>query len=468
MGSSRVLRRTSIGTNAMARLQTKTSLCTKSSRVRSNDRFPWSMRRKLRANSEMDETVSVPSETAKAPCSIKVVGVGGGGGNTVNRMIESIDDEDASVEFWTVNTDVQALCKSKAPNRIQIGPSATRGLGAGAKPAIGRSAAVESVKAIESALSKTDMVFVTAGMGGGTGSGATPVIAEVARRAGSLTVGIVTKPFGFEGQVRMNQAVAAIEELRKQVDILIVVSNDRLLEVSPSDLPLQEAFILADNILRQGIVGISEIITKPGLINVDFADVRSVMQNAGLALMGIGRGSGKNRAQDAALAAVTSPLLDFPIQQAKGVVYTVTGNKDMSLTEVAQVSNVIQKMVGNDANVIFGALIDENMGDEMSVIVVATNFEDPEMASAYAKAATGAGTVSQTAKSIGMNAGGAEAEAVEIKSKSKQAQTRVAPETAVPQAPPRRSSKSKPTTLGGKVKRFAGNLIRLALGRPRN
>jgi len=416
----------------------------------------------------MDETVSVPSETAKAPCSIKVVGVGGGGGNTVNRMIESIDDEDASVEFWTVNTDVQALCKSKAPNRIQIGPSATRGLGAGAKPAIGRSAAVESVKAIESALSKTDMVFVTAGMGGGTGSGATPVIAEVARRAGSLTVGIVTKPFGFEGQVRMNQAVAAIEELRKQVDILIVVSNDRLLEVSPSDLPLQEAFILADNILRQGIVGISEIITKPGLINVDFADVRSVMQNAGLALMGIGRGSGKNRAQDAALAAVTSPLLDFPIQQAKGVVYTVTGNKDMSLTEVAQVSNVIQKMVGNDANVIFGALIDENMGDEMSVIVVATNFEDPEMASAYAKAATGAGTVSQTAKSIGMNAGGAEAEAVEIKSKSKQAQTRVAPETAVPQAPPRRSSKSKPTTLGGKVKRFAGNLIRLALGRPRN
>uniref|UniRef100_A0A7S4DM17 Cell division protein FtsZ n=1 Tax=Lotharella globosa TaxID=91324 RepID=A0A7S4DM17_9EUKA len=322
--------------------------------------------------------VAVPSETAKAPCSIKVVGVGGGGGNTVNRMIESIDEGDASVEFWAVNTDVQALCKSKAPNRIQIGPGTTRGLGAGAKPAIGRSAAVESVKAIESALSKTDMVFVTAGMGGGTGSGATPVIAEVARRAGSLTVGIVTKPFSFEGQIRMQQAVAAIEELRKQVDILIVVSNDRLLEVSPSDLPLQEAFILADNILRQGIVGISEIITKPGLINVDFADVRSVMQNAGLALMGIGRGSGKNRAQDAALAAVTSPLLDFPIQQAKGVVYTVTGNKDMSLTEVAQVSNVIQKMVGQDANVIFGALIDENMGDEMSVIVVATNFEDPE------------------------------------------------------------------------------------------
>eukprot|EP00466_Bigelowiella_natans_P014059 jgi/Bigna1/92991/estExt_fgenesh1_pm.C_1360003 len=389
-----------------------------------------SPRLQQRVNADSYSAVSVPSESAKAPCSIKVVGVGGGGGNTVNRMIESIDEEDASVEFWAVNTDVQALCKSKAPNRIQIGPSTTKGLGAGAKPTIGRAAAVESVKAIESALSKTDMVFVTAGMGGGTGSGATPVIAEVARRAGSLTVGIVTKPFGFEGQIRMNQAVGAIEELRKQVDILIVVSNDRLLEVSPSDLPLQEAFILADNILRQGIVGISEIITKPGLINVDFADVRSVMQNAGLALMGIGRGSGKNRAQDAALAAVTSPLLDFPIQQAKGVVYTVTGNKDMSLTEVAQVSNVIQKMVGQDANVIFGALIDENMGDEMSVIVVATNFEDPEETSYNQANAASAPSYNSPPPS-----------------------SMAAPETAIPEMP-KRIAKEPPKTLRGKFKRI--------------
>ena len=219
------------------------------------------------------------------------------------------------------------------------------------------------------------MVFVTAGMGGGTGSGAAPVVAELAKKHGCLTVGIVTKPFSFEGRRRMQQAISAIEELEAQVDILIVVSNDKLLEIVPESVPLQEAFTLADEILRQGISGISDIVMKPGLINVDVADVRSVMQDAGPALMGIGRGFGKTRARDAALAAISSPLLDFPIEKAHGVVFTITGNSDMSLQEVNDIASIISNIVADDANIIFGSSVDESYGDEMAVTVVATSFE---------------------------------------------------------------------------------------------
>jgi len=221
------------------------------------------------------------------------------------------------------------------------------------------------------------MVFVTAGMGGGTGSGAAPVVAELAKSAGALTVGIVTRPFKFEGRRRSVQAEAAIEELEKHVDILVVVSNDKLLQIVPDDLPLERSFAVADEILRQGITGISDIIVKPGLINVDFADVRAVMANAGPALMGIGRGFGKTRARDAALAAVSSPLLDFPIEKAKGVVFTITGNGDMSLQEVQDVASVIEGIVGDDANIIFGTSVDDSYGDEIAVTVVATSFEVP-------------------------------------------------------------------------------------------
>eukprot|EP00467_Chlorarachnion_reptans_P022622 CAMPEP_0114492612 /NCGR_PEP_ID=MMETSP0109-20121206/3651_1 /TAXON_ID=29199 /ORGANISM="Chlorarachnion reptans, Strain CCCM449" /LENGTH=571 /DNA_ID=CAMNT_0001669473 /DNA_START=61 /DNA_END=1777 /DNA_ORIENTATION=+ len=323
--------------------------------------------------------VQILSEDGKPPCIIKVVGIGGGGGNTVNRMIDFLGEEnaeDAGVEFWSINTDVQALGKSLAKNRIQIGPEETRGLGAGSKPEVGRLAAEESAAVISAIMRDTDMVFVTAGMGGGTGSGAAPVVAQAAKLQGCLTVGVVTKPFHFEGKKRTRQAAEAIDELRNHVDILIVVSNDKLLEVAPSGMALQDAFAQADDILRQGIVGISEIITKPGLINVDFADVNSIMSNAGLALMGIGEGEGPTRAKDAAFAAINSPLLDFPLENAKGVVYTITGGPDMSLAEVNSVAEVIAEMVHPDANVIFGATTDENAGNKMRVVVVATNFEN--------------------------------------------------------------------------------------------
>mmetsp|Transcript_15141 Transcript_15141/g.24696 ORF Transcript_15141/g.24696 Transcript_15141/m.24696 type:complete len:671 (-) Transcript_15141:392-2404(-) len=331
------------------------------------------------SSSSPADATTVLSEDGKPPCKIKVVGIGGGGGNTVNRMIEymGMDDAyDSGVEFWSINTDVQALSRSLAGNRIQIGPEETKGLGAGSKPEVGKIAAEESAEVIGAIVRDTDMVFVTAGMGGGTGSGAAPVVAAISKHTGCLTVGVVTKPFHFEGKKRLRQAREAIQELRKHVDILIVVSNDKLLEVAPTGMALQDAFAQADDILRQGIVGISEIITKPGLINVDFADVNSVMSNAGLALMGIGVGSGPSRAQDAAMAAITSPLLDFPLENAKGVVYTINGGPDMSLQEVNRVAEVIAEMVHPEANVIFGASTDESMGNSIKVVVVATNFEN--------------------------------------------------------------------------------------------
>merc|ERR1719183_2423959 len=318
-------------------------------------------------------TASIQPEGGNSPCVIKVIGVGGGGGNAVNRMVGGVE----GVEFWSINTDAQALSRSLAPNTCNIGAKLTRGLGAGGNPEIGRKAAEESRDLIGEAVSAGDLVFVTAGMGGGTGSGAAPIVAEVAKEMGCLTVGVVTKPFAFEGRRRMQQANDAITNLRDKVDTLIVVSNDKLLQIVPDNTPLQDAFSVADDILRQGVVGISEIIVRPGLINVDFADVRSVMADAGSALMGIGTGSGKTRAQDAAIAAISSPLLDEPVQDATGVVFNILGGPELSLKEVDRAAKVIYNNVDEDANVIFGALIDDEIADgTVSITVLATGFSE--------------------------------------------------------------------------------------------
>ncbi|CAM9183527.1 unnamed protein product [Heterosigma akashiwo] len=320
---------------------------------------------------------AVIPEGGVSPCNIKVVGVGGGGGNAINRMVSS---NVGGVEFWCLNTDAQALARHDS--RIQtlnIGMDVTRGLGAGGVPEIGKKAALESREDIAEALRGSDLVFVTAGMGGGTGSGAAPVVADVAREQGALTVGVVTKPFGFEGRRRSMQAVASIQNLKEVVDTLIVVSNDKLLQIIPENTPLEQAFSVADDILRQGVVGISDIIVRPGLINVDFADVRSVMAGAGTALMGIGRGEGKHRAEDAAAAAINSPLLDFPINEAQGIVFNVVGGADMTLQEINAAAEVIYENVDPSANIIFGALIDENMQDSgISITVLACGFNNPD------------------------------------------------------------------------------------------
>lgn len=308
------------------------------------------------------------------PCTIKVLGVGGGGGNAVNRMIETRIE---GVSFWAINTDAQALAKSLSPNVLNIGRDLTRGLGAGGDPGVGKQAALENIKELDRICQGADMVFITAGMGGGTGSGAAPVLAQVAKEDnGCLTVGVVTKPFAFEGRKRMKQAEAAIEELRKHVDTVIVVSNDKLLRIVPDNTPVTEAFLVADDILRQGVVGISEIILKTGLVNVDFADVRAVMKDAGTALMGVGTGVGRNRAADAAIAAISSPLLDFPIQKSKRIVFNIVGGSDMGLQEINEASEVIYENADDNANIIFGALVDESMGEEISITVLACDFED--------------------------------------------------------------------------------------------
>ena len=311
-----------------------------------------------------------------SPCIIKVIGVGGGGGNAVNRMIQT---QIEGVSFWAINTDAQALDKSLSPNRLNIGRTITRGLGAGGIPNVGKTAALENVHDMEHICNGADMVFITAGMGGGTGSGAAPVLADIAKNTcGCLTVGVVTKPFQFEGRKRMKQAEEAIENLRKYVDTLIVVSNDKLLKIVPDNTPVTDAFLVADDILRQGVVGISEIIIKTGLVNVDFADVRSVMKDAGTALMGVGTGEGKTRAADAAVAAISSPLLDFPISEAKRIVFNVVGGPGLGLSEINAASEVIYENAHEDANIIFGALIDEKMGDEVSITVLACDFQQTD------------------------------------------------------------------------------------------
>ncbi len=307
---------------------------------------------------------------------IKVIGVGGGGGNAVNRMIAS---EITGVEFWTLNTDAQALLQSNSPKRFQIGQKITKGLGAGGNPAIGKKAAEESRSEIAHALEGADLVFITAGMGGGTGTGAAPVIAEIAKEAGALTVGIVTRPFTFEGRRRLQQADDGIEELQTRVDTLIIIPNNKLLAVTAEQTPIQEAFRVADDILRQGVQGISDMITIPGLVNVDFADIRAVMSDAGSALLGIGIGSGKSRAREAAMTAISSPLLESSIEGANGVVFNITGGADLTLHEVNAAAEIIYEVVDPNANIIFGAVIDEKMANEVRITVIATGFaNDPE------------------------------------------------------------------------------------------
>lgn len=316
--------------------------------------------------------MSAVPEGGVSPCVIKVVGVGGGGGNAVMRMIET---GVSGVDFIAINTDSQALARFDGIcATINIGSQVTRGLGAGGVPDNGRKAAEESRAEIMKHVSGSDLVFVTAGMGGGTGSGAAPIVAEMAKESGALTVGVVTKPFGFEGRRRMQQALVSVEKLRATVDTLIIVSNDRLLQIIPENTPLQKAFSVADDVLRQGVVGISEIIIRPGLINVDFADVRTIMGDAGTALMGIGRGSGRARAQEAAASAISSPLLDFPIEKAKGVVFNIVGGNDLTLQEINAAAEVIYEAVDPNANIIFGALVDDNMDGEIAITVIATGF----------------------------------------------------------------------------------------------
>lgn len=319
-------------------------------------------------------SVPLMPEGGLSPCVIKVIGVGGGGSNAVDRMM---DTRIEGVEYWAVNTDAQALGRSKAKGAsiLNIGFGVTRGLGAGGNPEVGRMAGEESREEIKTMVEGSDLIFVTSGMGGGTGSGAAPVVAEIAKEAGALTVGIVTKPFVFEGTRRMRQASEAIERLTTNVDTVIVVSNNKLLEIIPENTPLEASFAVADDILRQGVVGISEIIVRPGLINVDFADVRSVMHDSGSALMGIGTGNGKNGAEEAAAAAISSPLLDSPIDQATGVVFNIVGGPTLSLKQVDRAARVIYKAVHEDANVIFGGLIDENIVDDtVTMTVLATGF----------------------------------------------------------------------------------------------
>ncbi|NJR38902.1 MAG: cell division protein FtsZ [Leptolyngbyaceae cyanobacterium CSU_1_4] len=309
----------------------------------------------------------VPSSIAK----IKVIGVGGGGCNAVNRMIAS---EVSGVEFWTINTDAQALTHASAVNRLQIGQKLTRGLGAGGNPAIGQKAAEESRDEIAAALDHSDLVFITAGMGGGTGTGAAPIVAEIAKEVGALTVGVITRPFTFEGRRRTGQADDGVAALQSQVDTLIIIPNDKLLSVISEQTPVQEAFRVADDILRQGVQGISDIITIPGLVNVDFADVRAVMADAGSALMGIGVGSGKSRAREAATAAISSPLLESSIDGAKGVVFNITGGHDLTLHEVNAAAEIIYEAVDPNANIIFGAVLDDRLQGEIRITVIATGF----------------------------------------------------------------------------------------------
>lgn len=305
---------------------------------------------------------------------IKVIGVGGGGGNAVNSMVAS--GMISGVEFIAINTDAQALLSNKADTKFQIGTNYTRGLGSGADPEVGRQAAEESREKLKELVFDTDMVFITAGMGGGTGTGASPIIAELAKEAGALTVAVVTKPFAFEGMRRMSVADEGIEALKDKVDTLIVIPNQRLLDVIDRKMTLLDAFKLADNVLGQGVQGISDLITVPGLVNVDFADVKTVMADSGTALMGIGSAAGENRAVTAARAAISSPLLEISIEGAKGILYTITGGEDMTLTEVSEASAIVQQAADPDANIIFGATIDKEMGSSIKISVIATGFDE--------------------------------------------------------------------------------------------
>ncbi|MDT0171938.1 cell division protein FtsZ [Exiguobacterium sp. BRG2] len=304
---------------------------------------------------------------------IKVIGVGGGGSNAVNRMIEHGVQ---GVEFIAVNTDAQALNMSQAEVKLQLGAKLTRGLGAGANPEIGKKAAEESREQLTEILSGADMVFVTAGMGGGTGTGAAPVIAEISKEIGALTVGVVTKPFMFEGRKRMQHAVSGVQNFKEKVDTLIVIPNDKLLEIVDRNTPMLEAFKEADNVLRQGVQGITDLIAVPGLINLDFADVKTIMTEKGSALMGVGVATGEHRATEAAKKAISSPLLETSIEGAKGVLMNITGSANLSLYEVTEAAQIVQSAADEEVNLIFGSVINDNLEDEIIVTVIATEFEN--------------------------------------------------------------------------------------------
>lgn len=307
---------------------------------------------------------------------IKVIGVGGGGGNAVSSMVET--NMINGVEFIVLNTDAQVLLSSKAPTKLQIGEKLTKGLGTGGNPEVGKQAAEESIEKIKELFVDTDMVFVTAGMGGGTGSGAAPIVAQLAKESGALTVAIVTKPFAFEGARRTGVAEEAIDRLRDQVDTLITIPNQRLMDVIDRKMTLIEAFKVADSVLGHGVQGIAEIITTPGLINVDFADVRSIMKDAGTALLGIGVGVGENRAQMAARAAISSPLLDLSIEGAKGVLFNVTGGTNLTMFEVDEAARIISNAADTDANIIFGSVVNEEVSDQIRITVIATGFDETQ------------------------------------------------------------------------------------------
>jgi cell division protein FtsZ len=334
------------------------------------------MSNELRLNkkneSQVEEEKMQPIPQMESFARIKVVGVGGGGSNAVNRMIE---EGLGGVEFVAVNTDAQALLLSNAATRVRIGDKLTRGLGAGGDPEVGKKAAEESAEDLYSVIKGCDMVFITAGIGGGTGTGAAPIVAQIAKEVGALTIGVVTRPFTFEGAKRSQAAESGISTLKEQVDTLIVIPNDRLLQLADKRASLQEAFRLADDVLRQGIQGISELITVPGLINLDFADVRTIMSEGGAALMAVGRASGEDRARVAAEQSISSHLLDITIDGARGILFNVTGGSELSLFEVNQAAAIIKETAHPDVNLIFGAVIDPNMGDEIRVTVIATGFE---------------------------------------------------------------------------------------------
>ena len=318
-------------------------------------------------NNNTDENVMLDGTAT-----IKVIGIGGAGNNAVNRMVDS---GIKGVEFITVNTDRQALLLSKAASKIQIGEKITRGLGAGANPDIGAQAAEESKSEIAEALRGADMVFVTAGMGGGTGTGAAPIVAATAKEMGILTIGVVTKPFTFEGKKRLSQAERGVESLKGKVDTLVVIPNDKLLQIIDRKTSIVEAFKMADDVLRQGVQGISDLIAIPGLVNLDFADVKTIMLNTGMAHMGIGRASGENRAEDAAKQAIQSPLLETSIEGARGVIINITGGNNLGLHEVNTAAELVQRSVDPEANIIFGAVIDESLDEDIVITVIATGFE---------------------------------------------------------------------------------------------
>ena len=318
-----------------------------------------------------DNNIAMMDGTA----TIKVIGVGGAGNNAVNRMIEA---GIKGVDFIAVNTDRQALQTSRASTKIQIGEKITRGLGAGANPDIGAQSAEESKAEVAEILRGADMVFVTAGMGGGTGTGAAPVVAQAAKEMGILTIGVVTKPFTFEGKKRLSQAERGIESLKGKVDTLVVIPNDKLLQIIDRKTSIIEAFKMADDVLRQGVQGISDLIAIPGLVNLDFADVKTIMLNTGMAHMGVGRASGENRAEDAAKEAIQSPLLETSIEGARGVIINITGGEDLGLHEVNTAAELVQRSVDPEANIIFGTVTDPSMKDDIQITVIATGFEKPE------------------------------------------------------------------------------------------